>query len=190
MGVRRRRERGAVLVETALVVPILILLAIGIAELGLIVRDRQTAVSATRSAARVVSSAGNTRLADFDAIASLAASLADVDPADIEWIVIFAPEADGSMPVGCERGDVTGTCNHYQGGDLSLLATDFTGTTSCRFGAPDTSWCPTSRETRQSVGPDWIGVSVQLSHRSIAPFLGDRSISDTTIMRLEPRFDL
>ncbi|MCP5030888.1 MAG: hypothetical protein GY939_03735 [Actinomycetia bacterium] len=187
---RRRRERGAVLVETAIVVPILILLAIGIAELGLIVRDRQTAVSATRSAARVVSSSGDTRLADYDAIASLAASLADVDPNDIQRIVIFAPDADGSMPAGCELSAVTGICNHYQGSDLSLVATDFAGTTDCSFGAPDASWCPISRETRQSVGPDWIGVNVQLSHHSIAPFLSDRSIADTTVMRLEPRFDL
>ena len=185
----RAGERGAVIVEVTIIVPILILLVIGVAEIGLIVRDHQTAVAATRSAARAVSSAGDARLADHDALATMAAALVRVDPTDIEHIVIFEPEPDGSMPIGCEAVSVPDKCNRYVASDLTLAASAFSGTTTCDISAPDVSWCPLDRETAQSVGLDWIGVRLQFRHHSVAPFLSDRSVSDTTIMRVEPRFE-
>lgn len=51
----RRGERGAVAVEFALVVPLIILLTLGIIEFALLLRDYVSATSVTREAVRVAS---------------------------------------------------------------------------------------------------------------------------------------
>lgn len=185
----RRSERGAAIVEVVVVAPLLLALATGVAELGLIVRDAQTAVSATRAAARVVSSAGTTRLADYDALATAAGALRDVPTGDIEYIVIFEPTSDGSMPPACAIDSVAGTCNRYEAADLARTSTDFVSSTSCDPTAPDVAWCPTSRQPGAGGDPGWVGVQVQLTHRAFAPFMNDRVITDATVMQIEPRFD-
>ncbi len=185
----RARERGAVIVETLIVMPLLLLLVLGGVEVGMIVRDLQTAVAATRSAARVTSSAGDSRLADYDAIASLQASLSELDPADVVKVTIFRAEGDGAMPAACEGGSIDNYCNVYTGAEVfGMTAADFPGA-SCAIGSPDHAWCPTSRETDLNDLPDWVGIRVVIRHRSIAPFLGDRTLTETAVMRLEPRLD-
>ncbi len=49
---RSRAERGAVLVEFALVAPLLLLLLVGIANLGLIIHEHQVVQNAAREGAR------------------------------------------------------------------------------------------------------------------------------------------
>lgn len=180
-------QRGAVMVETLIVAPLLLMLVLGGIEVGMIVKDLQTTVGAARSAARVVSSASDTRLADFDAIASLQASLHEIDPADIVSITIFKARPDGSMLPACAAGSINNNCNVYDGATfLALTTADFPGS-SCAPGDPDDAWCPTDRESDLADDPDWIGVRVVIHHDSVAPFLGDRTVSDVAVMRLEPR---
>ena len=51
----------------------------------------------------------------------------------------------------------------------------------------DRYWCPTSRVTSLSTGPDYVGVHVQTRHQFITGLYGDgRTLSNTTIIRLEP----
>lgn len=184
-------ERGAVLVELAIITPFLLLLVLGLAELGFRTHSSQTIVGATRAAARVASSAGDDRLADYTALQALAGALDSYDPADIDRIIIFnASTLDGSLPAGCAVGAVSGKCNHYGAADLATIVTDF-GTTgvTCTGTSPDASWCPLDRNTEQLPASDWLGVQVWVRHTSFAPFLSDTTLSETTIMRLEPRFE-
>lgn len=186
-----RRERGAVIVELTIVVPLLLLLVLGLVELGLRTHSSQTIVGATRAAARVGSSAGDDRLADYVALQALAGGLRDYDASEIERIIIFdAGAADGSLPAGCETAAVAGECNHYDASDFTLAATAFTSSGSnCSFGSPDLQWCPLTRDADQYPSADWIGVEVWINHSSTAPFLGDTVLKERTIMRLEPRFE-
>ena len=183
------RDRGAILVETAIVLPMLLVLISGVIEIGLLVGDHQAAVSASRSGARMISSAGNDRLADHMALQAMAGPLSDYAAADIIRLTVYRAETDGSMPSGCEVAPVPGRCNHYFHADLFRPAGDFSGTTSCGSSAPDVDWCPTSRENRLASSPDWVGVRVELRHRSSVPFVTDQIVTDTTIMRIEPRPD-
>ncbi len=185
----RRRERGAVMIEVALVVPLLATLVLGVAELGFHVRGTQSVTAASQAGARVASSSGNSRLADYDALMAMAGPLAKFEVADIERIIIFAPLADGSLPTDCETHTVAGECNHYDGSSLSLSASAFTGTSTCGVFEPDRFWCPLDRDNDQAGGTDWIGVRIEVRHDSVAPFIPDRTIVDTTVMRLEPRFE-
>lgn len=184
-------ERGAVLVELAVVTPFLLLLVLGVVELGLRTHSAQTIVGATRAAARVASSAGDDRLADYTALQALAGGLDSYDPADIERIIIFnASSLSGSLPTGCETGPVDDQCNHYTAADFAAVVTDFAeagGT--CTTASPDEEWCPLDRHAEQAPGADWLGVEVWVSHQSFAPFLSDTTLRETTIMRLEPRFN-
>ena len=186
---RRTRERGAVMVEVAIIVPLLATLFLGVAELGFHVRDTQRVTAASQSGARVLSSAGDNRLADYDALMTMAAPLAVFEDGEIERIIVFVPEADGSLPSGCEYGPLPGLCNHYDEASLALTPSDFTGTTSCGAFDLDRFWCPLDRETDQGSDIDWVGVRVEVRHTSIAPFIGDSTVGDTTVMRLEPRFE-
>ncbi len=176
------------MVEVVMVAPLLVALAAGIAELGFVVHDAQTAVATSQAAARVASSAGTSRLADYDALATAAGALRDISPADIEFVVIFEPQTDGSIPSACLSSSVTGTCNRYEAADLTLSAGAFTSSTSCDPGSPDAAWCPVGRQPALNGDPGWLGVHVQVTHRSFAPFMSDRSIGDTTIMQIEPRY--
>ncbi len=187
---RRRRQRGAVLVELAIVTPFLLMVVLGMTELGLRMGDQQDVVSGTRAAARVGSSAGDSRLADHDILQSLAGALEPFEPADIQQIIVYKAAADGSMPAGCDTGPQAGLCNHYTAADLARPSGDFTTAgSSCATTAPDASWCPLDRNAEQYPGADWIGVYVAVGRETVAPFLGDTVIDDQTVMRLEPRFD-
>lgn len=188
---RRLRERGAVMVEMAIVVPVLMLLVMGMMEVGFRTTNTQAVVAASRSATRVVSSDSNTRLADYDAMQALSGALADFDVSDIQRIIIFKPEADGSLPPLCDTAAQSGLCNHYSGADLSAPITDFQGVagSTCATSSRDTLWCPLDRIAEQFPSADWIGVRVEVMHHSVAPFLSDTTIVDTTVMRLEPRFN-
>ena len=51
----RRREDGAVALEAALVLPILLIIVLGIIEVGFLIRDHNVVVSNTRTGARIAS---------------------------------------------------------------------------------------------------------------------------------------
>lgn len=188
---KRPRERGAVLVELAIISPLLILLVLMGTETGMVLRDHLTISAASRSGARVGSSSGVARLADHDVLQAVAAGLGSVPTSDVELVIVFEPDAGGQMAPACRTSSQNGLCNRYTGADLARPSSDFTGTTSCTGSSPDRYWCPLLRERDQASvdGPDWFGVYVQIRHRSLAQgFMGDRSLSNTTVMRLEPRF--
>src|SRR5688572_18458242 len=61
-----RGQGGAVLVEAALVLPVILTLMLGIMEFGLIFKDTLTIANGTRAGARIGSSDGQSTLADYD----------------------------------------------------------------------------------------------------------------------------
>lgn len=189
---RRRDERGAALVELVLVVPVLLLLVVGIAEFGLGWKDSLTVANAMRAGARVGSSAANGRTADYEILQSIRAATASLPDGTIEQVVVYrADGVDGEIPLTCAQGTPGPTCNVYTEADLVRPATDFAGTTTCTFGSPDQSWCPTDRLARQSgVGgpPDYLGVWIRVRHDFITNFFGgSMQITDSAVMRLEPQ---
>jgi Flp pilus assembly protein TadG len=190
---RARGDDGAVLVEAALVFPLLILLVFGIMDIGFGFRDRLTVQTAIRSGVRAGSALGNDRAADYEVLQGIRSAIADIPSSKIERIVVFrSATVAGTVPAQCAAGTSTsnGTepCNVYTAADLVRPRSDFAGTNSCDPTAPDASWCPTSRETRASVGTDYIGVWISVQHDQVAgvlPVAGVK-IVDTVVMRIEP----
>ena len=83
---RRRRDRGAVLVESVVALPVALLLLVGTIEVGSMMKTYSSTASAVRSAARVAAVAGADPMADQRILAAdrpgVSRDPADADPQD------------------------------------------------------------------------------------------------------------
>lgn len=190
LALRRRTsgERGSALVEVVLVVPFLAVLMLGTLELGMAWRDSMTIATSLRGAARVVTNDGDGRLADYNALKSLEASLSELDEAQIVRIVIFDATTNTDVPIPCTQGTpISGSCNVYVAADLHRDQADFGGTTTCTSSSPDSDWCPLSRDTVQAGGLTKVGVWMRYDRQGITNFEPtDMTITDTAYMNVEP----
>lgn len=165
---RRRDEQGAALVEFVLVVPILILLLLGTAEMGLAIRDWLTVTSASRAGARVGSAAGNAESADQAILAAVEAAMSTSDFSSVTSVEVYRVEPDGS--------EGPSNCYTPSGGGVW---------TPCGGGA---GWPPANRNV--SLGNlDTLAVRVNFRHEWITGVLGlaDADWSDSAVMRIEPQ---
>ncbi len=188
---RQDRERGAILVEFALVVTLLVGILFGVVEFGFAWESRMTVQNASRAGARVGSGLGNERLSDYSIIQSVKAALGDKTDDLLHLVVYKSPTANGAPPASCggsSPSNSSGNCNVYSGSQVrSLTSSSFTGTTSCSTPSPDRFWCPTTRQVRQAVGADYLGIYIRLRHEQITGIYGDEIIiTDRSVMRLEP----
>lgn len=194
----RRDERGAGMVEMALVIPLMILLVMGIFEFGMAWRSSLTVSNALRSGARATANSGEDRLADYNGATAAVSAMANIDGAEITKLVIYKSETDdGEVPSAClgasavVNGGITGVCNVYDAADLAdLEESDFPGSPNCDSSALDWRWCPTLREGSQSAagGADFVGVYMEVEQAFQTGLFGSGiTIEDDTVMRLEPQ---
>lgn len=198
---RRTDDRGAVLVEFALVAPILVLLLLGIFEFGLAWRAQINLETAAGLAARQSSNLGETRQADYEALQSLVGSIESAGSVDITKVVVFRATGASGQPSNpnCLTANPTpsgtgyvGHCNIYHPNQLAALG----ATSGVHFGATCTGgsgsawdrwWCPTARKSQQSDPPDYVGVQVVAELPAFTGLFGDGfTLTDTAIYRLEP----
>jgi hypothetical protein len=176
-----------VLVEAALVIPLLLMLVVGIAEFGFAFRDRLTVQTSVRTAARVGSSLGNDVQSDYNILQAMKSALGSIPLANVETIVVFkSTTANGAVPATCLTGvSQLNSCNVYTAAALSAAPTSF----GCGAGALDTMWCPTSRVVDQATGLEYLGIYVQVKHTFLSGFLGSRQVTlkDNVVLRLEPK---
>ena len=194
---RARGDRGAALTEFALMLPLLIMLAVGILEFGLGWRDSMTVSNTLRAGARVGSNAGNDRAADYNTLKSVEAAIKAIPNTTIQRLIVYkSTTANGAVPTSCTSasspGGVNGVCNIYSAANISgLTAADFTASCTGSSGsAPDRYWCPTDRVALQASGADYLGVYVEVRHNYVTklfPFGNYITITDNAVMRLEPR---
>jgi len=191
---RASGERGAALVELAVVLPLLLLIAFGVVEYGSAWNRKLQMETAARAGARVGSSLGNTRLADYGLLQGVKSAINDIGLSNVDYVEVFKSTAtDGSRPAGsCASStptSVTGSCNVYTGAQLqSLTQADFSGTVSCDNTAPDHYWCPLNRQNVQSIGADYIGVWIKARYVTITGlFKSPFFLTSAAIMRLEPK---
>jgi hypothetical protein len=195
---RCQGDRGAVLAEFALFAPVLAVLAMGLLEFGLAFRQANILRTATRAAARAGSNTfaggGNGAEADLNVLLSVKAGVAAIDADDIERIVVYeAAATSGNVPTSCKNhepgnglyGSPGGVnCNVYTGDFLAALTTTWSE-------AYDDGWEPETREVDGEAGTDYIGVWIEVDHAMVTGIFGSSlSITDSTVMRLEPDFDL
>lgn len=187
---RRRRERGAALVEASLVSGLFLVLVFFIFEMGFLFRDSLTTSNASREAARAASTLGRDADADFYTIRTAEHGLEAMGLQSLDVLVVFKASGPGdTVPGACLTGSQTGLCNRYTAADFFAEKEDTSGNPTGKFGCGtlDGAWCPTSREAQASVGPDYVGVYVKTNHNYLTGMFGTQTdLEATTILRIEP----
>jgi hypothetical protein len=197
---RRTRQRGAVLIEAAIIAPIAFALVFGAMELGYAYFGKLTVEHMSVAGARAASGSANDYLADYNTLQAVKDAKTSMGASAINKIVIYrATGPEDRVPTACKSGPVTNTsgtrgCNYYTGADLSLASSQF----GC-IGPPgpttkkDNYWCPTSRKsallsTNGNGPPDYIGVYVVGTHNNLIGLFGRTfTFSNDTVIRIEPR---
>jgi hypothetical protein len=178
-------QRGVTLLETAIVIPLLLMLAIGLAEVGFLVIDQMAVANAAREGARVGAAAGpyDDTIAMVDAddliLRSVEQALCHLENGRAERVLIYAADASGG-PISSTK------TNEYVLPVAASLNCTSTGASS--FVCATCPWLP---GTRDNVPPDLddIGVEVEYKHNPILgffPFDGLLDLSDRAVMRIEP----
>lgn len=169
---RGKGERGAALVEFALVAPLFFAVVFGGIEMGLMFRSYLALENVTRATARVASIQRDAPTADnviLDQIAQRAAPL----QGDVTKIVIFNAESlDGEVPQFCLAGSVSNVCNSYEitDGDVATVAA----------GSTESGW-----DGPQRASFDNIGIYIEYDYQFATGFFDSLTLSSTTVEVIE-----
>jgi Flp pilus assembly protein TadG len=196
-------DGGAVLAEFALVAPLLVVVALGMFEYGLLWQQDNSLVRGAQSAARTGATQGTDRYADYNVLKSIDSSLSALERSAIERVVVYrANSASGKVPAACRdaviaddltaKGDVGAACNIYSSSQVQFegsVLSHFRGTTSCSSGSWDAFWCPTARSRGTDVtDPDYLGVYVEVSYETLTGIIPSpqTTLATDVVYRLDP----
>ena len=149
------RRRGAVMVEFALIIPVIMTLLFGLIEFGFAFRDGLTVASAARAGARVGANLGDIPETDYNIVISIQAALAELPSGTrLIKVVVYKPtDGAGGIDPSCmtgaamTAGGVNNLCNVYDPLDISGATPGWFG---CVGADRDKKWCPTTRGSRLS----------------------------------------
>jgi len=172
---RRVRDRGASLVEVGLILPILVLLAIGLSEIGFLVVDYMTVSNAAREGARTGAAAANFPTADDLILEAVEEAACNLRFGDLETVTIFKADGAGQP--------IVGAINEYSPGG-ALDCDSPSNSLSCDNGCP---WVAANRD-REPPGLDVLGVEVTFSHTSVTGIFPFPAVdwSEAAVMQIEP----
>ncbi|MBM3662095.1 MAG: pilus assembly protein [Actinobacteria bacterium] len=182
----KRSARGAVLVEAAFAIPVMLLILLGTMEFGLVYASGSVTTGASRSGARLAATsyapAGTVQEAQLTAASGIAAAvsadlmaLQNAEPVGLAIYEINPSSPDGA-PTGGFPGDLlaggcSSSCMRYTWNGSNMV---FQGGS---WSDPDA--CGTT--------VDSVGVYVQVQHTYVTGLIGEtRLVDGHTTMRLEP----
>ena len=191
---RARGDRGATLVEAAVVTPVLLLIIFGIFEFGFFFRNYLAVSNGARDGAREASVAANVADADYRVMRAIERATAALPDGAIELIKVYEatdPE-DRASDVGCGgSSSVLGVCNVYTASDLTRDVTQWGCQTTAAgdpVDSPDRFWCPTDREVSIGTGLDYVGVEITVTHDYITGLFGSsNTFDDYIVLKVEPQ---
>lgn len=179
---RARDDEGAVLVEAAIVMPLLLLVVFGILEYGLVFRTTLSISESTRAGARV--GVAQPRVEGYEETASAAVSgslaSAGIPADDIEELVIYKANPNtGQTVAGGAPQDCTADCWKFvwnagaQQFDLAPGSPTWEASSQFACGSQDQT--------------DFLGVYVRANYTFITGFFGETmTMEERSVMRLEP----
>lgn len=172
----RYEERGAALIEFALVFMLLMTIALGAYEFGMAFRDSLAVSSAAREGARVGSAMGNRSTADCAILEAAAGALLSISGNQVKELWIYQTDTSGK---------VSSNRNEYR----PSQPTDHPASLVCGTWFPiATSWPATNRDN-DGTSRDWLGVEILYDHVWKTGFLwwtGSASWAENAVMHLEP----
>lgn len=178
----RDRERGATLIEAAIAFPLMILMIVGIIEIGMAFKDFLTVSAASREGARIAALAGSNDQADCAVVIGIADLVSPGDLDRIDRIEIYKA-AEGTGVQGATNVAIRDAAND------PLVCTQPHGPTDGWTISP-IAYPATSRQTEVgALNLDIVGVRVIMTRDWITgfpPFSGSFTVNETTITRVEP----
>lgn len=181
LGARLGTERGAAIVEFAVISIILVILIFGVVEGGLAFRAKLSVSNSADEGARRGSVAAKDPFADYEVLQQIKAH--SISPETITTIVIYkADDSTSPPPDACKvASSSTLECNRYVTTDLLRPRGDFG---SC--GALDGSWCPSDRSSDLRSG-DLLGVWIDAEFDSPSGALGSIDFEEISILPIESK---
>jgi hypothetical protein len=181
-------ERGAAMVEMAIVLPLLVVLVFGIVEYGMLFKEKLTIAAAATSSARTGATMGTRAEADFAILQALEAGLYD----QVDTSVLISVHIFKAVP---ETGVKTSFTNTYTFDDSDPSCKwdpcpDPTPGNFEGYGTPG-NWPPADRITTLSPGGgglDVLGIEIQYHHSAVTQLIPgiERDLSELARVRLEP----
>lgn len=174
-------ERGAAIVEFAVISIILVILLLGVIEGGLAFRAKLSVANSADEGARRGAVAARDPFADYEVLQQIKAH--SIAPETIETIVIYkADNSTSPPPDACKISSSAALgCNHYTASDLIRPRSDFG-----QCNGLDGAWCPTDRSTDLRTG-DLLGVWIDADFDSPSGALGSIDFVETSILPLESK---
>lgn len=174
---RTSPERGAVAVEMAIVVPILVLLVFGMLEFGLAFKNKLTMAHAVNRATRNATVLGTEPVSDYEILQAFEKGLSSAVAKDAVLYVDIFRSPDGAKDRYVPTDD---DCGWSPCPDPD----NFSG-----YGSPS-EYPPCSRDTGLDEGVDTIGVQVSYTHTWVTGVLGlsPSNWHETALGRMEPNF--
>ena len=185
---RARGNRGAALIEAALITPVFLLLLFGVFEWSYGFLDRLTVKNTSLAGARVASSEGLNGTADYNILQAAKRASQAMRSGQIQLVVVYeATSYSASVPASCLTTSQAGICNRYTGSDFTAPLSSF----GCGTNKLDNAYCPTTMRKVAQGGvngpPDYVGIYVQGLHNNITGLFGKTmTFKSDTVLRLEP----
>jgi hypothetical protein len=171
------------MVEFSLIFGLLLTIALGAFEYGMVFRDWLSVTIAAREGGRVSASAANFLDADCVVLEATTGALQSLQSGEVAEVHIYRSDANGSHPG--DNSAFTRRYSPYNPGDPALVACAGSDWNAEHLGA---SWDPDDRVNTAGAA-DWIGVRVEFEHTWFTGFLwfnGTVFFSDDAVFRMEP----
>lgn len=198
---RRADDRGASMLEMALVTPVFLLVIFGILEFGLAFRSYLAVGDTASEGARIGAIQGpdpttDGNNADFSVLKAIRENTASLELEAIEKIVIFRglPASAGSplnqVPQACKDGDASmAGCNIYPAREAFYAVQEGDGEFfECGASSYACGWDPSTRNNGPRVADiEYLGVYIRYEHPFTTGLFGsDITLESASILRLEP----
>lgn len=174
MARKKQGQKGATIVEAAIILPLLLIILVSLMEMGVGFKEFLTTDFVVKEGARIGAVAGNDIDADCAIVTTMMANYSAADLADLDSILIWEVN---------DSGGSTGNQNTW----TYLTAQD---PLDCALGwSKSGNWPSTSRGVTVAGGLDILGVTIDTKHdwiTGIPPWNGTMDIVRTAIQRLEP----
>jgi hypothetical protein len=173
------RERGAVLVEAAVIFPVLIFIVLGICEYGLAYRNSLTVSSSSRAGARTASALARNSTYGTDARDAVAAALTALPKARWQEVWIYKAQKPTDANPGMPDSGNFSSCSQ-------CMRFTWDNASGAWVQDPSSSWTATSQDACAGEA-DYVGVYVKAQHQYVTKLFGStRTLQDHTVMRFEP----
>lgn len=171
------------IVEAAMVLPLLITFMLGILELGFGIRQGNVVERAVSAATRTDTQLANSRNADFEALRTIGSILNSLKSTTVTRVVVYNPNGSGNMSAACDALPATGSaqgssaagaeCNVYSASQVaqSNPAVGFPGTigsNTCPAAAWDHYYCPLTRNP----GTSAVGIRLEVQYTTLTRLYG------------------